>query len=440
MKLEKNQIDDLQLQLTINIAAEDYAEPMKKRLNDVRRKAEFKGFRKGNVPMSLIKKVYGEQCLGEAINDIISDQLHSYIEENNLHVLGEPIAAEEQEQNEWKEGADFTFKFDLGLSPELDVEMTASDKVPYYEIKAAKADNEEMKANLLRQFGSLVETEVAGDDDYLVVDFTQENGIIAEDVYVATRVVAESEKSKFVGVKAGDKFQVNVNDAFTNDTDRAAMLKIKKEEVANINPMFDVEVINVKTFAPAEESQETYDKIFGEGVVKSADEFNAAVAERVAANNKQESDYRFSKDLRDAIMAKADVKLPESFLKRWLYVANQGKFSKEQIEKEFDAFLNDFRWQLVRGSLMKKLDLKVEEKDIREAAEAFVAYQYAMYGMGNVPQELIKEAAEKNVLTNEQQVRQLEEQVEDQKVISALKDIVALDTKKVSRKDFQALN
>ncbi|MCQ2146869.1 MAG: trigger factor, partial [Bacteroidales bacterium] len=161
---------------------------------------------------------------------------------------------------------------------------------------------------------------------------------------------------------------------------------------------------------------------------------------RVAANNKQESDYRFSKDLRDAIMAKADVKLPESFLKRWLYVANQGKFSKEQIEKEFDAFLNDFRWQLVRGNLMKKLDLKVEEKDIREAAEAFVAYQYAMYGMGNVPQELIREAAEKNVLTNEQQVRQLEEQVEDQKVISALKDIVALDTKKVSRKDFQALN
>ncbi|MCQ2148691.1 MAG: hypothetical protein MJZ16_14430, partial [Bacteroidales bacterium] len=286
MKLEKNQIDDLQLQLTINIAAEDYAEPMKKRLNDVRRKAEFKGFRKGNVPMSLIKKVYGEQCLGEAINDIISDQLHSYIEENNLHVLGEPIAAEEQEQNEWKEGADFTFKFDLGLSPELNVEMTASDKVPYYEIKAAKADNEEMKANLLRQFGSLVEAEVAGDDDYLVVDFTQEDGIIAEDVYVATRVVAESEKSKFVGAKAGDKFQVNVNDAFTNDTDRAAMLKIKKEEVASINPMFDVEVINVKTFAPAEESQETYDKIFGEGVVKSSEEFDAAVAERVAANNK----------------------------------------------------------------------------------------------------------------------------------------------------------
>lgn len=442
MKLVENKIDELNLKLELNITVEDYAEVVKKKLNDYRRKAEFKGFRKGNVPMSLIQRVYGEQALGDSINDIISEKLASYVQDNNLHTLGEPILSEDQPQVEWKYGNEFNYKFDLGLAPEVNVEVTASDSLPYYKIEVSKDAKAEMAKNMLGQFGGLQETETAGDDDYLVVDFAQpaiENGITAEGVYVANRVVAESAKAKFVGAKAGDTFEVNVNEAFTNETDRAAMLKVGKETLATIDPMFQVTVINVKTFVPAESNQETWDKMFGEGAVKSEAEFDAAVEQRVAANYQQEADFRLNTEMKNMLLAKADLKLPEEFLKRWLYVANQGKFTKEDIEKEFAAFLADFKWQMVRGSLMQKLDLKVDAKDLQEAAEGFVSYQYAMYGMPNVPEQMLKEGA-KNVLADERQARQIEESVEDQKVFAAIKEVVTLKDKKISYDKFQALS
>ena len=180
------------------------------------------------------------------------------------------------------------------------------------------------------------------------------------------------------------------------------------------------------------------DKVFGKDAVKTAEEFDAKIAERLEANYKQEADYRLSQDLRKYLVDKAAVNVPEAFLKRWLYENNKEKFTKEQIEKEFDAFLGDFRWQLVRGSLMKKFDLKVEDKDMLEAAKAFAAYQYAMYGMGNVPEELLTDAAAQ-LLKDERQIRNIEENVENEKVIAAVKEKVTLQNKKISEEKFRAL-
>jgi len=443
MKLDQNKIDELNLQLSLNITPEDYSEQVKKKLNEYRRKAEFKGFRKGNVPMGMIQKVYGEQALGDTINDVISEALAKHIQENNLKVLGEPILSEDQPQNEWKLGNEFNYKFDLGLSPEINVDVTAEDKLTYYKIDVKKAEKEEMKKNVLQQYGDLQETEKAGENDYLVVDFAQpavENGYSVESVQVSVAIVAEPYKSSLVGVKAGEKLQVNVTEAFTNETDRAAMLKVKKDQLADMDPNFEMTVVNVKTFVAAEESQETYDKIFGEGVVNSADEFDAKIAEQLAANYKQEADYRLSKDIKDMLLAKANLSLPENFLKRWLYVINQGKFSKEQIEKEFDSFLADFKWQMVRGNQMQKLGLKVEAEDLKEAAAAFVAYQYASYGISvsQLPESMIQEAAQR-VLGDERQANMIHEQVEDQKVIETLKKTVTLEDKKISHDKFAAL-
>ena len=437
MEVTKNQIDDLNIELTIDLKAEDYAEPQRKRLAAYRRNADFKGFRKGMVPPALVKKIYGEQALYESINSVVSEQLDKFIKDNNLHILGEPIASESQKEQEWKDGNDFEFKFDLGLSPEINIDVTKEDKLPYYKIEVTEKAKAAMKENILRQYGQLEEGEAAGEDDYVVVDFKQGEKAV-EGVYVAVNKVEGDAKKHFLGAKVDASFDVNVNEAFTNETDRSSMLRMKKEELAALDPVWNVTVVNVKTFVPATECQETYDKAFGKDAVKTTEEFDAKIAERLEASYRQEADYRLSQDLRKYLVDKAAVTVPEAFLKRWLYENNKGKFSKEDIEKEFDGFLGDFRWQLVRGSLMKKFGLKIEDKDMLEAAKAYAAYQYAMYGMGNVPEELLTDAAAQ-LLKDERRMRDIEENVETEKVIAAVKEKVTLQNKKISETKFRDL-
>lgn len=437
MNIVKNQIDELNIQLTVTVAHDDYAEAEKKELQRCKRTAEFKGFRKGMVPMSLIQKVYGERVLGEVVNKVLSDAINNFVKENNIKMVGEALPSEDQPEIEWKSGNDFTFKFDIATTSEVNFELSKDDKVKVYEIKVSAEAKKEMKDNLLRQFGSLTDAEQAGEDDFVIVDFAQE-GKTVEGSYVGVKNVEGEAKSKFLGAKVGNQFDVNVNEAFTNESDRAYMLKVKKEELASLAPEFHVTVKEVKTFAPAEENQETYDKIFGENQVHNAEEFDKAVTARLEENYKQESDYKLSKDLREYLVKKADIKLPEEFLKRWLFNINDGKFSKEEIEKEAPAFFEDFRWQMVRGYIMQKFDLKIEEKDVHEAAQAYVAYQYASYGMGNVPEAILKDSVAR-VLQDENTSRRIVENVEATKVIEAVKGAVTLKAEKVSVEDFRTL-
>lgn len=437
MNIVKNQIDELNIQLTVTVAHDDYAEAEKKELQRCKRTAEFKGFRKGMVPMSLIQKVYGERVLGEVVNKVLSDAINNFVKENNIKMVGEALPSEDQPEIEWKSGNDFTFKFDIATTSEVNFELSKDDKVKVYEIKVSAEAKKEMKDNLLRQFGSLTDAEQAGEDDFVIVDFAQE-GKTVEGSYVGVKNVEGEAKSKFLGAKVGDQFDVNVNEAFTNESDRAYMLKVKKEELASLAPEFHVTVKEVKTFAPAEENQETYDKIFGENQVHNAEEFDKAVTARLEENYKQESDYKLSKDLREYLVKKADIKLPEEFLKRWLFNINDGKFSKEEIEKEAPAFFEDFRWQMVRGYIMQKFDLKIEEKDVHEAAQAYVAYQYASYGMGNVPEAILKDSVAR-VLQDENTSRRIVENVEATKVIEAVKGAVTLKAEMVSVEDFRTL-
>ena len=437
MNITKTQPDALNYQVTIDIAASDYADALKKRLNEYRRRADLKGFRKGMAPISLIQRLYGDQALYEAVNQLLSEKLDGFIREEKIRVVGEPLPSEDQPQLEWKAGSDFTFKFDIAQTPELTFEVGAEDKIPYYEIDITKDARQAMKDQMLQQYGGLQEGEAAGENDYIIADIANE-GHSAEGVYVALSSVSEIARPMFLGKKAGEKITVNVNEAFENETDRASMLKVDKAKLAGLDPMFTFTVVNVKTFVPAESNQETWDKMFGEGVVTSEEQFQEKVDERIRANYTQEANYRFGADVRKFYVEKAAIELPEAFLKRWLIHANEGKFTAEDVEKEFAGFVDDFKWQLTRGYIMGKLGLKVEQKDIQEAAESYVAYQYAMYGMGNVPQDLIKSSA-RNMLEDENQARRLEEQVEDNKTIAAIREAVTVQSKKISEKKFREL-
>ena len=409
MKIEQNKIDDLNIELMLSIGKDDYAEKRRKKLNEHKRTAELKGFRKGMAPMSFIEKIYGQSCLVDAVNDLISESLNGFIKENDLKVIGEPLPAEGQENVEWKNGNDFEFKFDIALAPKVDFELGKDDVIPYYNIEITDVAKSEMKENLLKQYGSLEDGEAAKAEDFIIVDFEQGETRI-EGTYVALRNVSEAVRPSFIGLKPGDSIDVNVNDAFTNEEDRAAMLKVKKEEFASLDPVYRMTVKNVKTFVPASLTQETFDKIFGEGSVKSEEEFDARIAERLAAEYSQESDFRFSKDARNYLVKKAGISLPEKFLKRWIYVANDGKFTMEDIEKEFDLFLDDYRWQMVRNYLMEKYSVKIEEADLMASAKGLAAYQ-----------------------------RRVLEQVEDSKTVAAVKDAVTVKPESISVEKFREL-
>ena len=437
MNIVKNQIDALNYQVTFEIAADDYAEAFKKRLSEYRRRADIKGFRKGMAPLSLIQRLYGDQALYETVNNTLSDQLNNFIRDEKIRVVGEPLPSDDQPQLDWKPGNDFTFKFDIAQTPELVFEVGKEDKIPYYEINVTADAKKAMKAQMLQQYGSLQEGEKVGENDYIIADIANE-GHRAEGVYVSVSNIAEAARSLFIGKKAGDKVTVNVNEAFENETDRASMLKVDKNRLAELDPMFTFTIVNVKTFVAAEENQETYDKMFGEGTVTTPEQFEEKVVERIKAGHTQDANYRFGNDVRKYYMDKAAVELPEAFLKRWLVHATDGKYPAEQVEKEFPAFAEDFKWQLIRGYMMQKFGLKVEEQDLREAAESYVAYQYAMYGMGNVPEDMIKSSA-RNVLEDENQRRRLEEQVEDNKTIARIREEVTVQTKKISEEKFREL-
>ena len=329
MKLTKTNSDKLTVELTMVIATEDYAEASRKRLAECRRKADFKGFRKGNVPASLVKKVYGQQILADAINETIGKGLQQFIDDEKLHILGEPLSSANQPEDNWVDGEEFTFVFDLALTPEVNVEVSKDDEVPQYSVTVSAKEKSEMADNLKKYY--------------------------------------EAQK-----------------------------------------------------------------------VEKSDEQLEKEAAERFKENYKAEAEWRLTKDIRAFYVAKSGIELPEAFLKRWLLQANEGKVTEEQMEKEFPAFLEDFKWQLVRGFLMKKYDFKITADDLREAATANMKYQYAMYGINEVPEDVISEAVT-SMLQDQKQVDRLAEQVEDKKVIEQIKSEIKISSKKISSEKFKAL-
>ena len=437
MNIIKNQPDALNYQVTVEIAAADYAEPLRKRLNDYRRKADIKGFRKGMAPMSMIKRFYGEQALYDCVNGLLGEQLDKFIADEKIRVVGEPLPSEDQPQLSWAEGSDFTFKFDIAQTPELNFEVSKDDKIVYYDINVTADQKKATREQMLQSVGSLQEGKVSAENDYLVVDMANE-GHKAEGVYVSIAQVAEEARGAFIGKKAGEKFMIDVNAAFTNETDRAAMLKVDKAQLANLDPMFEITVVNVKTYVPGESNQESWDKLFGKGAVTTEEQFEEKVVERIKAGHEQDANFRFGADVRKYFVEKAGIELPEAFLKRWLIYVNEGKFTAEQVEKEFPGFIEDFKWQLVRGYIMQKFDLKVSREDVLNAAKNYVTYQYAMYGMAGMPQNLIDSAAE-NMLQDKNQYNRLEEQCEDNAAIARVREEVTLTHKKISQDKFREL-
>ncbi len=437
MKVTKNQVDELNMTVNIALDKNDWAEPRKKKLNEFRRNAEIRGFRRGMAPMSLIEKIHGGQALGEVVNKMVTDALNQFIEDNKLNILGEPLPSEKQSDNNWEDPDTFSFDFDIAVAPELTLTVSAEDKIPYYNVTTTAAALKDYKHGLLKQFGQLESADKSKEDDFVIADFVAGEQKI-EGAYVALRSMPEEEKKGFIGLKKDDTRQVDIVKTFPNEADRAAMFHVKKEELETLPVEWTMTVKDIKTFVDAPLTQATFDQIFGEGNCKSEEEFEAKVKERLQAEYAQESEYRFMIDAKEYLIGKAGIQLPDAFMKRWIKFANDDKFTMEQIEAEYDLFAKDFRWNMIRTKLMKDQELKVTKEDVMKQAKQMAAYQFAMYGMQNVPDEHLTKYAEQ-LLGDRQQADRILEKVQDDLVLDYVRKTASLDKKKISLEKMREL-
>ena len=437
MKVTKNQVDDLNMSVNIALDKSDWAEPRKKKLNEYRRKADIRGFRRGMAPMSLIEKIHGGQALAEVINTMVTDELNKFIEDNKLNVLGEPLPGEKPAENNWDDPDTFSFDFDLAVAPEVNLTVSADDKIPYYTVTVTKEALKDYRQGLLKQFGQLESAEASKADDFVIADFVSGEQKI-EGAYVALRSMAEDVKKDFVGLKKGDTRTVDIVKTFPNEADRAAMFHVKKDELDTLPAEWTMTVNDIKTFVDAPLTQATFDQIFGEGSCKDEAGFDAKVKERLQMEYGQESDYRFMLDAKEYLIGKAAIQLPDAFMKRWIKFANDDKFTMEQIEAEYDLFAKDFRWNMVRTKLMKDQEMKVTKEDVMAQAKSMASYQFAMYGMQNVPDEHLTRYAEQ-MLGDRQQAERILERVEDDLVLNYVRKTATLEKKKISLEKMREL-
>ena len=437
MKVTKNQVDDLNMTVSIALDKGDWAEPRKKKLNEYRRTADIRGFRRGMAPMSLIEKIHGGQALAEAVNKLVTDALNGFIEENKLNLLGEPLPSEKQSDNNWDDPDTFSFDFDLAVAPEVNLTVTADDKIPFYTVTVSEEALKDYKQGLLKQFGQLESGETAGEEDFVIADFVSGEQKI-EGAYVALRSMSDEIKKDFVGLKKGDVKEVDIVRSFPNEADRAAMFHVKKEELDTLPAVWTMTVNDVKTFVDAPLTQATFDQIFGEGNCKDEAEFEVKAKERLQEEYARESDYRYMIDAKEYLINKAAIQLPDAFMKRWIKTANEDKFTMEQIEAEYDLFAKDFRWNMIRTKIMKDQDMKVEKEDVMKQAKSMAAYQFAMYGMQNVPEEHLNRYAEQ-LLGDRQQAERIVEKVEDDLVLTWIRRNATLEEKEVSLEQMREL-
>ena len=366
--------------IKVTVGEQDYAQEVDKALREYKRKANVPGFRPGMVPMSLIRKMYGKGVLAEQSYRKASNSVFEYLQKENIDYLGDVIPSEEQGDFDFENGTEFEFVFEIGEAPEIKLELSDKDKLTYHKIKVDKKMHEDYRSNFLRRFGRLVDAEKVSSDEALTV--TLDNGEMkVEDAYVGLISMSEEERKPFVGKKVGFKTKVNVNELYKNPSQRAACLQVKEHELEGINPEFELEITKIRKFAEPELNEEFFKMAFPAGNVKTAEEFEKFIDAQIESELRRESDYLFTLEVRNYLVKKADLKMPEAFLKRWLYTINEGKFTMEEIEKDFDQFLKMFTWNYLQKHFIKADNLSVSKEEAEAEAKALAAAQFAQYGM-----------------------------------------------------------
>ncbi len=449
MNITREKTDELNSILKIVIEKEDYEERITKTLKDYRRKARIDGFRPGMVPFGLINKMYRKPVLVEEVNTILNESLTKYIIDENLNILGEPLPNESlQKSFDWDNDTSFEFVVDIALAPEFDITISSKDKFTIYKIKIDDKIRSEYTENYVSRLGSLQDIEAVTGNSVIKADILQvdkdgqivEGGIQVQDASISVQMIKDEKILKEIeGLKKDQEKIINLKKAYPNNVDLAALLKIKSEEVDVIYGEFKLIIKSVSVFQKAEINQDFYDNLFGKDQVKSEDEFKTKLDEIISGEFGRDSEYKFRLDVREYFIHKFKYELPEEFLKRWLVQANKDKFTLEQIEKDFDHFVEDLKWQLIKDKLGKDNGIKVTEEELLEYAKIFTKMQFSQYyGIADFPEEQLTGYAQE-LLKKDEERRKLAERKFEDKLIEFIRNTAKIEEKEISSEKFNKL-
>jgi trigger factor len=447
MNITRENTNELNAVLTVKIEKTDYVEKVENVLKDYRKKANIKGFRPGMVPIGLVRKMYGKAIQVDEINKIVTENIQQYLVDEKLEILGDPIPkADEQEKIDFDTQEEFTFSFELGLAPQFELKLSKKNKVSHYEISVDEKMKNDYLDNYTRRYGEFRNSDSIEEKDVVKgkIEAVENDGnpvsegISIENTSLGIDLIKDEDiKKQFLGKEVNDAVTFDLKKAFPNDIEIAGLLKIKKEEVAGINGNFIFTVNEITRFHPAELGKELYDKIYGEGIVTTEEEFMKKIEEEIVASLTRESEFKLMQDIKKLALEKTDFQLPEEFLKRWLLRVNE-KTTEDLIEKEFDSFRTDLKWQLIRNKVAKDNEMKITEEELQLEAENITRYQFRQYGLFYATDEQISNYA-KETLKREDDAKRIADKIIEEKVLTQMKELVKLETKSATVEEFNKL-
>lgn len=445
MDIQFEKIGKVSGEITINMVKADYEANVNKALKDLGKKVQMPGFRPGHVPASLVKKMYGVQAKADEVNKLLQDSLFDFIKTKKINMLGEPLGSDKQAPQDIEKQDDFTFIFDIAIAPKFKAELGEDDTIDYYDIEVSDDTITKQLGAMQQQAGHPESVDAYEDRDILRGTLAEldengqpkENGIVVETASLMPSYFQNDDQKKiFEGAKKNDVITFNPTTAYNeNEAELSSLFKIERDDVKEHTGDFSFQVNEISRFVPASLDQEFFDKVFGKDEVKSEDEARTKIKESINELQKNDSDYKFLLDVRAYAENKVGtLEFPDELLKKIMKANNKDKDDKF-IEENYAKSIEELKWSLIKDQLAKANKIKVNDKDVKEAAIQAARFQFAQYGMNNIPDEYLENYAQE-MLKHQEQVNSLIERCVDQKLSEALKSVVKLNHKSISQEDF----
>jgi len=436
-----NKKDNTNASIKIILNEADYQPNVEQKIKEYRKNANIKGFRPGKVPASYIKKLYGKSVLVEEINSLLSKSLTDYIKNNDLKILGEPIPNQEDAAKiDWDNQKDFEFEYTLGLVDEFDIELDDKFKVEKYVIEVTDKVMKETMDNLTKQHGETESVEESKAEDTLEGKLSTADGEVQEKVILPIEDAEKKEQKQFIGLKKGDEVKFDIAKTFKSAEAKSRLLGQNETDAEAASGEYILTVSDIKRTKPAEINQELFDKVFGKDAVKTREEFDQKVKETIAENYNRETENLLNRDLVDSLVEKTKFELPDEFLKNWLLLSNEGKITQEQIDKEYDLYTKDLRFNLIKNKIAEANQdtIKVEHTDVMDYTKNMIAEQFGAYGMADQLGENMDSFAQ-NYLQGEngENYRKVYEEMLNKRVLDFIKDKITIKEKKVDLDGFK---
>jgi len=430
--------------LRVKVTPADYEKKVATAIEKTRKQAKIPGFRPGHVPAALVKKQYGKSILADELNKVVNDFLNSFITENKIEILGNPIPFEKEEvKGDFNNPADFEFAFEIGITPEFKIDSTLKETFNYVSVKVDDELINKQVDDLRRRYGKLVASEKIGDTDLVMAQFAElnddntvkEGGIVHSSTISMEFVEDKKAKKELTGKKVGDKVVVNPAHVSKGGKDTAALLGIKEEDLTTISDKFELSVTEIRHMELAELNQELFDKLFGEGEVKSEEELKERVKADLDKMFSNDSDRLLTRAVYDKLIADTKIDLPSDFLKRWIQLSNEKPITLEEIDAQFEGYEKGMKWQLIQGHIFKANDLKLNHTDAIEYTKQLLVNQYAQYGIP-APEDKELTASAIQVLGNKDESARVYDMLAETKLTEFFKSTVKLKNKEVSYDEF----